>query len=50
MDEIHNHPTVQNLLKWQARHHWLIAVLALAVVAVGGAWAFDFFFVPRSVF
>jgi hypothetical protein len=50
MDDIHDHPAVQGLLKWQSRHHWLIAALALAVAGLSAALVYDLLFMPRSVF
>jgi hypothetical protein len=49
MDDIHNHPTVQGLLRWQLRHHWLIAALAVALAIAAAFWVHDYYFVPRSV-
>jgi hypothetical protein len=48
-DEIHNHPTVQRLLRWQQRHRYLIAALVVAVAVVAALWVHDYYFVPRSV-
>lgn len=48
-DEIHNHPTVQRLLRWQRRHQLIIVVLALALGLLAGLLIHDYLFVPRSV-
>ena len=49
MDEIHNHPTVQNLLKWQRRHHYIFVAIVVAVGVLAAFWVHDYYFVPRSV-
>jgi hypothetical protein len=48
-DNIHNHPTVQQLLRWQRRHQLIIVVLALALGLLAGFVIRDYSFVPRSV-
>ena len=47
-DEIHNHPTVQRLLRGHSRHTWIIALLVIALVLVSAGWIHDYWFVPRS--
>jgi hypothetical protein len=41
VDEVHNHPTVQRLLKWQKAHHWLIGCLVVALIVVAVLWHMD---------
>lgn len=49
VDEIHNHPTVQGLLRWQRRHHYILILLAVTLGLVTGFWIHDYYFVARSV-
>ncbi len=49
MDDIHDHPTVQKLLRGHKTNRYLLVLIAILVAALAGFAVHDIYFIPRSV-